>query len=205
MKFSIISGAPDQSSDFLKNNIDLNSFIIAADSGYIHSKNAGITPDLIVGDFDSSVMPQDSENILQLPKIKNDTDTFYCIKEAIKRGADEIEIFCAIGSRADHSYSNLLALNYCLDNNVKAKIIDSKNIISVHNKSFEIHKSEFKYFSLFAFIEDVEGLTITGAAYNLNNKTLLVSDPLGQSNEFKDDKVNIDFTKGKIMLILSND
>ncbi len=205
MKFSIISGAPDQSSDFLKNNIDLNSFIIAADSGYIHSKNAGITPDLIVGDFDSSVMPQDSENILQLPKIKNDTDTFYCIKEAIKRGADEIEFFCAIGSRADHSYSNLLALNYCLDNNVKAKIVDSKNIISVHNKSFEIHKSEFKYFSLFAFIEDVKGLTITGAAYNLNNKTILVSDPLGQSNEFKDNKVNIDFKKGKIMLILSND
>lgn len=205
MKFSIISGAPNQDSDFLKNNIDLNSFIIAADSGYIHSKNAGITPNLIVGDFDSSVMPQDSENILQLPKIKNDTDTFYCIKEAIKRGADEIEIFCAIGSRSDHSYSNLLALNYCLDNNVKAKIIDSKNIISVHNKSFEIHKSEFKYFSLFAFMEDVEGLNITGAAYNLNNKTLLVSDPLGQSNEFKDNKVNIDFKKGKIMLILSND
>lgn len=205
MKFSIISGAPNQDSDFLKNNIDLNSFIIAADSGYIHSKNAGITPNLIVGDFDSSVMPQDSENILQLPKIKNDTDTFYCIKEAIKRGADEIEIFFAIGSRSDHSYSNLLALNYCLDNNVKAKIIDSKNIISVHNKSFEIHKSEFKYFSLFAFMEDVEGLNITGAAYNLNNKTLLVSDPLGQSNEFKDNKVNIDFKKGKIMLILSND
>lgn len=205
MKFSIISGAPNQDSDFLKNNIDLNSFIIAADSGYIHSKNAGITPNLIVGDFDSSVMPQDSENILQLPKIKNDTDTFYCIKEAIKRGADEIEIFCAIGSRSDHSYSNLLALNYCLENNVKAKIIDSKNIISVHNKSFEIHKSEFKYFSLFAFMEDVEGLNITGAAYNLNNKTLLVSDPLGQSNEFKDNKVNIDFKKGKIMLILSND
>lgn len=205
MKFSIISGAPNQDSDFLKNNIDLNSFIIAADSGYIHSKNAGITPNLIVGDFDSSVMPQDSENILQLPKIKNDTDTFYCIKEAIKHGADEIEIFCAIGSRLDHSYSNLLALNYCLDNNVKAKIIDSKNIISVHNKSFEIHKSEFKYFSLFAFMEDVEGLNITGAAYNLNNKTLLVSDPLGQSNEFKDNKVNIDFKKGKIMLILSND
>lgn len=205
MKFSIISGAPNQDRDFLKNNIDLNSFIIAADSGYIHSKNAGITPNLIVGDFDSSVMPQDSENILQLPKIKNDTDTFYCIKEAIKRGADEIEIFCAIGNRSDHSYSNLLALNYCLDNNVKAKIIDSKNIISVHNKSFEIHKSEFKYFSLFAFMEDVEGLNITGAAYNLNNKTLLVSDPLGQSNEFKDNKVNIDFKKGKIMLILSND
>lgn len=205
MKFSIISGAPNQDCDFLKSNIDLNSFIIAADSGYIHSKNAGITPDLIVGDFDSSVMPQDSENILQLPKIKNDTDTFYCIKEAIKRGADEIELFCAIGSRADHSYSNLLALNYCLDNNVKAKIIDFKNIISVHNKSFEIHKSKFKYFSLFAFMEDVEGLTITGAAYNLNNKTLLVSDPIGQSNEFKDNKVNIDFKKGKIMLILSND
>lgn len=205
MKFSIISGAPNQDSEFLKKNIDTDSFIIAADSGYIHSKNSGITPNLIVGDFDSAVMPEDSKNILRLPKIKNDTDTFYCVKEAIKRGADEIEIFCALGSRADHSYSNLLSLNYCLDNKVKAKIIDPKNIISVYDKSFEIHKSEFKYFSLFAFMEDVVGLTISGAAYNLDNKTLTVCEPLGQSNEFCDNKVNIDFKKGKIMLILSND
>lgn len=205
MKFSIVSGAPQQDCAFLKKNLDRNSFIIAADSGYIYCKNAGIIPDLIIGDFDSSAEPSKSKKILKLPKIKDDTDTFYCVKEAISKGADEIEIFCAIGNRADHTYTNMLALNYCLDKGVNAKIIDKRNIISVHNAPFQIKKSEYKYFSLFAFMEDVEGLTIEGAAYNLNNKTLVVSDPLGQSNEFSDDKVNISFKKGKVMLILSND
>lgn len=54
MKFTIVAGAPNQDPQFLKNNVDLDSFIIAADSGYMTCKIAGIVPNLIIGDFDSS-------------------------------------------------------------------------------------------------------------------------------------------------------
>lgn len=38
MKFTIVAGAPNQDPQFLKNNVDLDSFIIAADSGYMTCK-----------------------------------------------------------------------------------------------------------------------------------------------------------------------
>ena len=50
-KCTIISGAPNADDDFLKNNIDLSSFIICADSGY--TKLKGINPNVIVGDFET--------------------------------------------------------------------------------------------------------------------------------------------------------
>ena len=53
MKVTIIAGAPGQDVRFLKDNVDRNSFIIAADSGYLNCVSAGIVQDLIMGDFDS--------------------------------------------------------------------------------------------------------------------------------------------------------
>ena len=199
MKFTIVAGAPNQDPQFLKNNVDLDSFIIAADSGYMTCKKAGIVPNLIIGDFDSSKKPGNDVNILQLPSIKNDTDTFYCIKEAV------IEIFCALGGRTDHEFSNILNLEYCLENNVKASIISEKSVISVHNKDFKISKGEYKYFSLFAIGGSVSGLSIKGAAYELEDFTLSPYASIGQSNEFKNNTVSIEFKNGVLLLILSND
>lgn len=205
MKFTIVAGAPGQDAQFLKNNIDLDSFIIAADSGYVTCEKAKVKPNIIIGDFDSSKKPQTNINILQLPSIKNDTDTFYCIKEAVKRGADEIEIFCALGGRADHTLSNILNLEYCLENNVKASIVSEKCVLSLHNNGFEICKGDFKYFSLFAIGGSVSGLSIKGAAYELDDYTLSPFASIGQSNEFKNSIVNVDFKNGVLLLVLSND
>ena len=76
MKVTIIAGAPGQDVRFLKDNVDRKSFIIAADSGYLNCVSAGIVPDLIIGDFDSSKRPETSAAIMQFPSVKNDTDTF---------------------------------------------------------------------------------------------------------------------------------
>lgn len=205
MKITIVAGAPNQDPQFLKNNVDRNSFIIAADSGYVTCEKAKIRPNLIIGDFDSSKKPDTDINILQLPSIKNDTDTFYCIKEAVKRNADEIEIFCALGGRTDHALSNILSLEYCLENNVKASIISEKCVLSLHNKGFEVNKGNFKFFSLFALGGNVSGLSIKGAAYDLDGYTLSPFASIGQSNECKNDTVKIEFEKGVILLVLSND
>ena len=50
MKFSVVSGAPNTDNKFIQNNIDKNSYIIAADSGY---KKLDFIPNLIIGDFGS--------------------------------------------------------------------------------------------------------------------------------------------------------
>ena len=51
-------------------------FIIACDRGYAYAKEAGIRPDLLVGDFDSYRGALDkSVPVLDLPVEKDDTDT----------------------------------------------------------------------------------------------------------------------------------
>lgn len=208
MKYTVISGAPCNEDDleYLRTNIDKNSVIIAADHGLDICKSVDLSADIIIGDFDSAEYPNLKAEIIKLPHEKDDTDTFYCIKEAVARGADEIEIFCALGGRADHAASNIVALKYCLDKGVAAVIKDRYNEISMHDKAFYVYKSDaHKYYSVFAFGAPVEGLIQKGALYELNGVTLSPYDNFSISNEVADDKAFVDFKSGIILLVLSND
>lgn len=205
MRCVIVSGAPDNDIQFIKNKLDRSAFIIAADSGYKNCLKAGIVPDLIIGDFDSASCPQFGSRVIRLPVEKDDTDTFYCVKEAINRGYDEIELFCAIGDRVDHTYSNILCLEYCRQKGVKCSISNAKNKIMLVENGIELEEEEYHYFSLFAFFGTAKGVSVKGAYYDLDNADLKPEDQLAQSNHFNGGKVNISVKEGKILLILSND
>lgn len=205
VKCSIVSGAPDDDFDFLKEKLSEESYIIAADSGYLKCMEANVIPDLIIGDFDSSPLPDMDTEIMKLPVEKDFTDTFYCVRNAVELGFKEIEIFCAIGNRADHNYSNMLCLDYCRRNNVKCSIINRQNRLQLVNHKIIIDDSEYKYFSLFAFLGDVSGLSINGAYYELDNTDMKPYEQYAQSNCFKGCPVTISVCKGTILLIQSND
>lgn len=204
IKCVIISGAPESSIDYYYKYIN-DSYIICADSGYVKCRALGIAPDLIIGDFDSSVVPDCKCDVIHLDVRKDDTDTFSCVKHAISKGFKNIIILGGIGSRVDHTYSNIMSVNYCFDNNIDCALVNDKNYITVKSGSVSIKKSDYSYFSLFALFEKCEGVTIKGAEYPLDNFTLYPFMQRTQSNEFKDDVVNIEIKKGKILLIQSND
>ena len=81
--------------------------IIAADSGQITAAKCGVIPHLIVGDFDSSDLPSQTDaEIIRVPAEKDDTDTMLACNLAIQRGARRITILGGTGGRIDHSLSN---------------------------------------------------------------------------------------------------
>lgn len=203
-KCLIISGAPEQDIDYYKHYIN-GRYIISADSGYQKCVKLNIEPDLIIGDFDSSKKPETSIETIVLPIRKDDTDTFFAVKEAIKRNFDDIIILGAIGNRFDHTYCNVLALDYCFDRKVKAVLINKHNKIEIIDKSYSFNKDNYSSFSLYALFESCVGLTSRGTQYDLTDYTLTPDCPLAQSNSFKDDKVTINYKSGKLLLILSND
>ncbi|MDE5604239.1 MAG: thiamine diphosphokinase [Eubacterium sp.] len=205
VKCMIVSGAPDDDYEFLKEKLNENAYIIAADSGYLKCVQVGVVPNLIMGDFDSSPIPEIKTEIIRLPAEKDFTDTFYCLRKAIELGFEEIEILCAIGNRADHNYSNMLCLDYCLKNKVKCSIINRRNKLQLVDKEIVIDDCVYKYFSLFAFLGAVQGLSINGAYYELDCVDMMPYEQYAQSNCFKGVPVKISVQKGVILLIQSND
>lgn len=205
MKCTLISGAPNCDAEFLAENVDRASYIICADSGYKHCLNAGIKPNLVIGDFDSSEAPDSDIEYIKLPAEKDDTDTFFTVKYAIEKGFDNLEIFNGIGSRFDHSYSNMLCLAYCRQKNINAFIIDKRNKLIMVNKKITIDNKFYKYFSVFAIGGDVNGLTIKNAYYELDNVNISPFAQFTQSNTFKGMDVEISYKSGNLLLIQSND
>ena len=210
-KYTIISGAPDDDLEFIRNSIDMNSYIIAADSGYIKCEKLKISPDIIIGDYDSSDVPEISTgaDVIRLKVEKAHTDTFAAVINAVEQGCSEIEIFGAIGSRVDHTYSNILCLDYCLKHCVKCTILNNNNRISlIDGEGFVNH--DFQWFSLFAFMGDCEGVRIEGAHYtagfyDTDALDFKISDQFGQSNYVEGDLAHITCEKGVLLLIESND
>lgn len=203
-KCVIVSGAPENDLSYYNEFIN-DCYVICADSGYMKCEKLGIIPNLIVGDFDSSPEADLPCEIIKLQVRKDDSDTFHCVKIAVERGYNEISILGGIGSRFDHSYSNVLSLVYCLENNVKASLIDKNNKIMVADSPVTLKCGCYKFFSVFALFGKVEGLSIKGADYELDDYDLEPDDQLTQSNGFKDVDVNISFNTGKLLIILCND
>ena len=208
-KCTIVSGAPSDNIGFLKQRIDRDSFIIAADSGYKKLLKAGIKPDAIVADFDSSNKPDIDCEIITFPIEKAQTDTFNSIIFANERGFNDITVFFALGGRFDHSYSNILCLDYCKKNNISCVLVDDKNRASLITDS-KIIKKDYRFFSLFAFLEKCRGVRIKGAHYdqsfyNLDKMDIELFDQFAQSNYIEDEICEISVEEGTLLLIESND
>ncbi len=208
-KCAIVSGAPESDFGYISENIDLNSFIIAADSGYNKLKALNINPDLVIGDFDSSLMPEGDFEIVKLPVEKEHTDTFAAVMLAVERGYNDITVYGAIGSRVDHTYSNILCLDYCFKNSVSCCIINKQNRISLIAGEKRINK-EYKWFSLFAYLSDCKGVSIIGAHYTpdfYNKETIDINlgDQFAQSNFVENEYATVKCRQGTLLLIESND
>lgn len=75
-----------------------DDFIIAADGGWLACRKTGITPDLLLGDFDSLSTQPDFPNILRVPVEKDDTDTMLAVKTGLERGETEFHIYGGMGA-----------------------------------------------------------------------------------------------------------
>lgn len=84
----------------------------------------GVKPDLIVDDFDSHQNPNLDVETIVLPCEKDDTDTVFAVKEAIKRGFADFLLIGVVGARLDHTPGNVSILLMLHSPAKKAKIID---------------------------------------------------------------------------------
>lgn len=184
--------------------------IITADKGLLYAKQLGITPDIILGDFDScnkNIMEEFStdEKIIA-PCEKDDTDTGLAMIKAKEIGADEILLIGATGTRLDHVLGNIGQLVFAQKNGMKAQIVDEHNRIqALESENIISKKDQFgKYVSLIP-IYKASGVTLHGFKYPLNDDTLVFHESWGISNELVEEEGKISYKEGCLLMIESRD
>lgn len=200
-KCVIIGSAPIKNYEKIKSHIN-DSFIIYCDGGLKHQEVLNVKPDLIVGDFDSYNKPETDIETIVLPCEKDDTDTFYAVKEAIRRGYDEFVLIGVMGGRIDHTLGNISMLLYLYENGKKAVIVDDYSQIKIIGKEPEYITDDFLYFSLNNILGDVKGVNIENAKYPLKNAEIKASSATCVSNEvIKGQTAKVYINEGIMLLV----
>jgi len=177
--------------------------IIAADAGYLICQKAGITPDLLLGDFDSMDEPENLPNVLRVPVEKDDTDTMLALKEGLKQGCNEFYIYGGTGGkRLDHTLANLQALIWLREHGVRGYLEDDDFIwTAIRNETLTVKREvEWGLFSAFCFGPPAQGVDEVGFQYPLNDAVLRAGEPLAVSNHILEPEAAITVRDGTLVV-----
>ena len=198
----IVGGAEINNYDFIREKLYADDFVIFCDSGLKHLENLQAQPSLIVGDFDSHENPHLDVETIVLPCEKDDTDTVYAVKEALKRGYDNFLLIGVVGARLDHTLGNVSILLYLDSLNKKGCIIDDYSEMEIVSNEPVSISNRYSFFSLLNITGCAKGITITGAKYPLVDGEISCEYQYGVSNEVLPGQVAVVSVKeGKLLLI----
>ncbi len=180
----IIGGSEIRNYPLMRQYLRPDDYVIYCDCGLKHADNLGVEPSLVIGDFDSHPKPENMQNVIELPVIKDDTDTIFAVKEAMRRGYDDVLMLGVTGGREDMTLGNIYALLMLKMNGITAMIADDYSEISIIQTCEEKHvKWGWKFFSILNITGTASGITVTGAKYNLNDAVIAPEFQYGISNE----------------------
>ncbi|MCX7921877.1 MAG: thiamine diphosphokinase [Clostridia bacterium] len=196
---------------YYKRFFDKAGLIICADGGAAHLKRFGITPHILLGDFDSisqedlRYFESQGTEIMKFPAEKDMTDTELAVEIAIDKGCKTIIFIGALGTRFDHSMSNIFMLRRILSRGVRGIIVNESNEITLIQDKIELQKEEGIKITLLPLSDKVKGVTTKGLYYPLNNATIEMGSTWGVSNEFVDAKAEVSITDGLLLVIKARD
>ena len=191
-----------------------NDLCISVDGGYEYCKLLEITPDYILGDFDSisekeaesvaEIAKTEEDRVIILPVEKDDTDMLAAIKLGLSEGYQNFRIYGGMGGRIEHTIANIQCLLYLKEHNAVGYLMDGTGMILVaKEEEISFQESLEGYMSLFS-MGDKANVSIENMKYPLKEQEVTNSFPLGISNEFifgKKGKVTVH--KGAVMMIVS--
>lgn len=198
----IVGGAGINNYDYIRSRLCADDYIVFCDSGLMHFEPLQVKPSLIVGDFDSHDNPHLDVETIVLPCEKDDTDTVFAVKEAIKRGFDYFLLIGVVGARLDHTLGNVSILLYLDSIGKKGTIIDDYSEMEIVSNEPAYIEDSYAFFSLLNVSGTAKGITIENAKYLLNNAEITCEYQYGVSNEVLPGKTaKVSILEGKLLLI----
>lgn len=175
--------------------------IIAADAGYRICLREGISPDLLLGDFDSMEPPAGFAQVRRLPVEKDDTDTLAALKAGLEQLCDAFYIYGGTGGkRLDHTLANLQSLLFLRRRGARGFLYDDDFVWTVlENEALTVPRTvDWGLFSAFCLGDRAEGVDEEGFQYPLKDAVLTPEFPLGVSNHILEPEARITVRKGAL-------
>lgn len=174
------------------------SFVVAVDSGAKWCYEAGVVPDLLVGDLDSvekniaeSYLQQDVE-VVAYPADKDASDIELAIDLIIERGYVDLVATNVIGGRIDHELAALGNLAAAGERGLAVTVVETDQTLIFMNSPGARSRLQVE---LGASVESVSQITVsliawageatvsaTGYKWELDHATLSPTSSLGLSN-----------------------
>lgn len=176
--------------------------VIAADAGYLLCQKLAITPDLVLGDFDSMAEPS-GVAVHRSPVEKDDTDAMLALKTGLEKGCDAFYLYGFTGGkRLDHTLANLQSLLFLRRRGTRGWLYGDDFLwTAIENESLTVQKEvEWGLFSAFCLGDRAEGVDETGLQYPLCNAVLTPEFPLGVSNHFLEQEAVISVRRGALLV-----
>lgn len=198
----IVGGADIGRYDRVRAQLGEDDFYICCDSGLRHREGLGIVPDLIVGDFDSHEDPHLNIETIVLPREKDDTDTVFAVKEALKRGFQDFLLVGVIGGRLDHTLGNVSLLLMLDTQRKRAVALDDCSELEIVSDKPVLIEDRYPYFSLLNISGLAQGIHIRNAKFPLSGAEITCEYQYGISNEVLPGMTaEVSVEKGRLLLV----
>ncbi len=177
--------------------------LICADGGANSALKLGLTPDFIIGDFDSINKDalrkfKHKSKIIKYER-QNDTDVEKCLKFAIKNKCKEALLVGVTGNRLDHTFCNLgIVLKFF--NQMKISLIAENSFLNAYNGNNEIKTNKGETISLYGFNKRTK-IASRGLKYPLKNTSLPFGEKESTSNIATSNSVQLKISNGVIFVI----
>ena len=182
--------------------------ILCADGGYRYARALGLTPDYLVGDFDTlpeKAIPEGCR-VQRHPARKDDTDTMLAVKLGLSLDFRRFVLYGAIGGRLDHTFANVQTLLYLHAQGAEGILLGERDEAMLHPPGRRIYPARRgSYFSVFALTEVCKGVCLEGTEYPLQDGELTSAFPLGVSNHITGESGAVTLSEGMLLLVFSRD
>jgi thiamine pyrophosphokinase len=200
-----LNGAPDPP-ELLRRVADRADLVVAADGGARYALDAGVVPDLVVGDMDSLGGTREVEErgavLERHPLRKDKMDGHLAILAVRERGASAVDLLCAAGGR----FSALLAVPHIMLASERGGLWTT--MVAGWGEAFVLEAGSRTVagvpgdsVSVYPFTGPAIGVTLVGFEYPLRDARLEVGDTLGFHNELTGEVGRVSVEDGALLVI----
>jgi thiamine pyrophosphokinase len=182
-------------------------FVIAADGGYAKALAARIPVNMVVGDLDSlddaslRTLAGSPIEVRRHPADKDWTDLELAMDEALRRAPEKVSILGALGSRIDHTLTNVHLLERGLDANVPIELLSGAESVSLVTGRRELVEACIgDRVSLVPLSESVR-ISTTGLRFALYEDVLYRAASRGVSNLIDNLPAVVSVSSGRLLVI----